>query len=140
LAIDCSGFVTVCYNWAKAPDPNGLHYDGRGYTGTILQAGEPIRPEAALISDLIVFGRGTGNHVVLIVETGANPLVASHGSDAGPRLIDYRSEFEWQKQHHGGDATVRFIRVRDAANVVEPLATEAVDSLDLSTASNPASH
>ena len=37
LATDCSGFVTLCYKWAGAPDPNGRGYDGYGYTGTLLQ-------------------------------------------------------------------------------------------------------
>lgn len=37
---DCSGFATLCYKQAGAPDPNGLHYNGYGYTGTLLQHGK----------------------------------------------------------------------------------------------------
>jgi hypothetical protein len=37
LTTDCSGFVTLCYQWAGAPDPNGTHYDGTGSTGTMLR-------------------------------------------------------------------------------------------------------
>jgi hypothetical protein len=25
---DCSAFVTLCYNWSGAADPNGQGYDG----------------------------------------------------------------------------------------------------------------
>lgn len=34
IVSDCSAFVTVCYNWAGAPDPNHLHYDHEGYCFT----------------------------------------------------------------------------------------------------------
>ena len=30
LTTDCSGFVTICYYLAGAPDPNGLGYSGQG--------------------------------------------------------------------------------------------------------------
>ncbi|MHB8469552.1 MAG: Hint domain-containing protein [Gaiellaceae bacterium] len=33
LTTDCSGFVTLCYHLAGAPDPNGRGYDGQGWTG-----------------------------------------------------------------------------------------------------------
>lgn len=31
MTTDCSGFVTLCYQLAGAPDPNGQRYDGQGY-------------------------------------------------------------------------------------------------------------
>jgi hypothetical protein len=33
---DCSGFATLVAKWAGAAAPNGLGYDGEGYTGTML--------------------------------------------------------------------------------------------------------
>ncbi len=66
LTIDCSAFVTICYNWAGAPDPNGLGYNGQGYTGTILSHGTQIARRNVRVGDLVVFGRGTGNHVCLV--------------------------------------------------------------------------
>jgi len=78
LHIDCSGFVTLCYNWAGAPDPNGTGYNGQGYTGTILNHCIPITPAAARPADLVVFGPGTGDHVVVLVGQGRNPRVVSH--------------------------------------------------------------
>ena len=36
LETDCSGFATLCYSWAGAPDPNGNGFSGEGYTGTML--------------------------------------------------------------------------------------------------------
>src|SRR6266699_1443402 len=32
---DCSGFVTMMAKWGGAPDPNGLGYDGYGFTVTL---------------------------------------------------------------------------------------------------------
>ena len=36
VTADCSAFVTLCYNWAGAPDPNAQSYNHTGYTGTLL--------------------------------------------------------------------------------------------------------
>lgn len=81
---DCSAFVTLCYNWAGAPDPNGLGYNGTGYTGTLLAHGTPISKEQAIPGDVVVYGPGTGWHTALIVEGGADPLTVSHGEQGDP--------------------------------------------------------
>ena len=39
---DCSSFATWCYWTADAPDPNGLGYNGSGYTGTQVQHGHQV--------------------------------------------------------------------------------------------------
>ena len=84
---DCSAFVTLCYNWSGAPDPNGLGYNGTGYTGTLLGHGTPITKEQALPGDIIVYGPGTGWHTALIVEAGPDPLTVSHGEQGDPNYI-----------------------------------------------------
>jgi hypothetical protein len=84
LTTDCSGFATDCYSWAGAPDPNGRNYDGLGYTGTMLDACVHISRAEAQPGDLAVFGPGTGEHVVIIVGTGADPQVVSHGQPGDP--------------------------------------------------------
>ena len=40
---DCSGFATLCYKEAGAPDPNGLGYSGQAYTGTLEMNGRPTK-------------------------------------------------------------------------------------------------
>ena len=42
VTADCSAFVTLCYNWAGAPDPNAQSYNHTGYTGTLLAHGTKI--------------------------------------------------------------------------------------------------
>lgn len=89
MSTDCSGFVTACYKWAGAPDPNGLGYHQLGYTGTLLSHSSKhgkiiLNPSKARPGDLIVIGPGTGDHVVVVIEQGADPLVVSHGKEAGP--------------------------------------------------------
>lgn len=84
LYTDCSGFVTLCYKWASAPDPNGGGYGGTIYTGTLLRHCSPIRESQLLPGDLVVFGGGAGSHVVVMVGAGANGLVVSHGSEHAP--------------------------------------------------------
>jgi hypothetical protein len=92
LYTDCSGFATLCYAWAGAPDPNGLGYNHSGFTGTMLNNLPEIPIEQAQIGDLIVYGPGTGDHVVVIVEVGQDPLCVSHGQERGPFRIRHSAE------------------------------------------------
>jgi cell wall-associated NlpC family hydrolase len=81
---DCSSFVTWCYFAAGAPDPNGLGYNGFGYTGTQIAHGqEKGRPRPG---DLVFYGpsRSAINHVTLYVGNGR---VISHGQETGPQLL-----------------------------------------------------
>lgn len=93
VTTDCSGWVTCCYYAAGAPDPNGLGYNGAGFTGTLLDHLRPITLAKAQPGDLVVFGSHPGLHVVMVLEaTGSNPLVGSHGSEAGPIAIAFEAE------------------------------------------------
>lgn len=91
---DCSGFVTVCYRAAAAPDPNGNNYDGQGYTGSLLARG--LKVEKPKPGDVVIYGTGTGHHAALIVAGGSDPLTVSHGSEAGPMLIRVSQERRYQ--------------------------------------------
>jgi hypothetical protein len=96
MTTDCSGFVTACYRWAGAPDPNGLEYRSLGYTGTLLDHGRIVSWTQAKRGDLAIFGSGTGHHVVVLLEDGiannGNPWVCSHGQEAGPIRLRIRDE------------------------------------------------
>ena len=83
---DCSSFVTLCYNWAGAPDPNGMGYNHTGYTGTLLSHGQKIALKDVQPGDVIVYGKGTGEHTALIVgvDGSKNPLTISHGQQGDP--------------------------------------------------------
>jgi len=83
---DCSAFVTWCYWIAGAPDPNGLHYNHEGYTGTLLH-GLEIPRDQVQPGDVIVYGPGTGWHTALVIEAGADPLTISHGQQGDPSLV-----------------------------------------------------
>lgn len=87
LTTDCSGFVTLCYKLAGAPDPNGLGYNGQGYTGTLLTHGTRIPLAAVKPGDVIVYGPGTGAHTAVVVEAGADPLTVSHGQESDPAYV-----------------------------------------------------
>jgi hypothetical protein len=82
---DCSAFVTGLAKWAGATDPNGLAYKG-GYTGTLLTHCNHITKAQARVGDLIVYGPGTGTHVVMVLErlTGGDFHVVSHGHQGDP--------------------------------------------------------
>jgi hypothetical protein len=87
---DCSGFVTMLAHWVGLPDPNGLNYDGDGYTGTLLTHLPHISRLETWRGDLCVFGPDPGDHVVMLLEGGiehADPLVVSLGQEAGPLIL-----------------------------------------------------
>ena len=96
LTMDCSEGVTCLCKWAGLKDPNGLGYNGRGYTGTLLDhLPHYHHPANAMTGALVVFGPGTGEHVAMVLEPDhRNPLLWSHGSEAGPILIHLHDEAE----------------------------------------------
>lgn len=98
LVTDCSGFATLCYHMAGAPDPNGFGYDGAGWTGTLLKHGRKINAIDCLPGDLIVYGNPAtgGHHVVIAIEHGPNPLCVSHGQERGPQLVRHSVEKNYQ--------------------------------------------
>lgn len=108
MSTDCSGFATLAYKYAGAPDPNGRNFDGFGYTGTMLTAMKHLAKAEALPGDLIVYGSYPGLHVVILREPGstADPLTISHGQEAGPLLVRHSAEVA----AHGG-APVSFLRI-----------------------------
>ncbi len=92
LTTDCSGFVTLCYFLAGAPDPNGLGYSGQGWTGTLLRHLEHIVAGSAQQGDLVVWGAYPGRHAALVLEAGGDPLLCSHGQERGPVAIHFSDE------------------------------------------------
>jgi lysozyme family protein len=108
LATDCSAFSTLCYAWAKAPNPN---FDGPynaaagGYTGTMLGHLKRIPRAAAKPGDLVVWTPPSdGSHVCVLVSTGSDPWLVSHGSDKGPIKIRFSDEDAWQRGAGHGTA------------------------------------
>lgn len=95
LTTDCSGWVTICYRAAAAPDPNGTNYDGSGNTETLLAHGKSVaQPNPG---DVVVYGpHPAGHHAALIVKAGSDPLTVSHGSEHGPLLITVSQERHYQ--------------------------------------------
>lgn len=96
LETDCSGFATLCYAWAGAPDPNGLDYSGEGWTGTLLAHMDAIPAAEARPGDLVVWGPEPGRHCALVLEPGADPLLCSHGQERGPLAIRFSVETGFQ--------------------------------------------
>jgi len=89
---DCSGFATWCYKTAGAPDPNGLGYNGYGFTGTMLKHGRNVSLSGPLRkADLIFYGRPVVTHVAIYVGNGR---VVSFGSEPGPLLLDMHYRYD----------------------------------------------
>lgn len=92
---DCSGFITVCYRAAAAPDPNGNHYSGQGNTGTLLAHGQHVTTPKP--GDVVIYGPPPyGHHAAIVVQGGSDPLTVSHGSEMGPLLIRVSAERHYQ--------------------------------------------
>lgn len=109
LVTDCSGFATLAYKWAGAPDPNGRDYNGTGYTGTLLAHGDQVA--APLPGDLIIFGEAPGHHVTVYMETWHGAWVTcSHGTELGPvRILNHQESLHQHRPYQ-----VRSYLPRDA--------------------------
>jgi putative peptidoglycan binding protein len=95
---DCSSMVTWWYFVSGAPDPNGLGYNGLGFTGTQSPRGVRVHYSSAPPMAVVFYGRGnTIGHEALVVKTGSQ--IVSHGSEIGPVLvgITYRSPIQANK-------------------------------------------
>ena len=79
---DCSGTFTLCYYLAGAPDPNGLNYDGQGYTGTLVAHGQQIMQSQLEPGDAVIyFEQGESVHVALMIDP-ATLTTMSHGQQS----------------------------------------------------------
>ena len=92
---DCSSAVTWLYWQAGAPDPNGLSYNGQGFTGTLAAHGWHVSVSDAMPGDLVFYGWApTFSHVGCVMAGhGYSARIFSHGSERGPLYVSigYRS-------------------------------------------------
>jgi lysozyme family protein len=108
LATDCSAFVTLCYAWAGAPNPNASGaYDPRepAFTGSMLTHCRRIPRRSAQAGDLVIWTPPLqGQHVCVVVAGGADPLLISHGDDSGPKKLRFSAEDAYQRRNGHGTA------------------------------------
>lgn len=107
LTTDCSGFATMAYAYAGAPDPNGDDYDGQGFTGTLLaharKAGAIVGVAKVRPGDIVIYGcesNTNGHHAAVVVavhsHTYSGIVTASHGQEKGPFEITVAEEAQYQ--------------------------------------------
>jgi hypothetical protein len=96
FTIDCSQAVTLIAHVSGARDPNGGNWSSDGYTGTLVKACQAITRAQAKPGDLRVFGPGTGHHVCMVMQSGTDPLLFSHGQERDPIAIHESVETRYQ--------------------------------------------
>jgi hypothetical protein len=86
---DCSGWCTLVYFKAGAPDPNGptYNYDGYGDTDSLYDNAKHIALEDVLPGDIAIFGLNPTRHGAVIISGGSDPMTSSHGSPNTPQRI-----------------------------------------------------
>lgn len=91
MFLDCSESVTLICHLAGMRDPNGLGYNGYGYTGTMLNYCKPHFEGVggANVGTLLICGPGAGDHVMMVYRPGNDPLLFSHGSEGDPKFVRY---------------------------------------------------
>lgn len=90
ITMDCSESFTLICRLNGLRDPNGLHYNGTGYTGTIGAYLEHYQdPSTAGIGAGVLFGIAPYKHICMVRKPGANPLLFSHGCEADPNYYTF---------------------------------------------------
>ncbi len=87
ITMDCSESVTLICRLAGLRDPNGNHYNGQGFTGTLLGHLHHYKGPVANAHPgaMVVFGGGDGEHVAMLYEHDEkDPRCFSHGTEADP--------------------------------------------------------
>ena len=92
---DCSSFATWCYFVSGWPDPNGVGYNGTGYTGTLVEHGRQV--SSPVPSDLAFYGNPISHVAVCVSST----QVVSHGQESGPALysLGYRTDLNHVRRY-----------------------------------------
>lgn len=99
-SLDCSAFVTYCYDIAGCPDPNGKSFDGETHTGILWGNGTivgdtNVKDSALEPADLVFYAYdgplhgGNSEHVALYISDG---MVCSMGGEDGPLVLGIRDE------------------------------------------------
>ncbi len=90
ITMDCSESCTLLCRFAGLADPNGQHYNGDGYTGTMLaHLPHYTDPKGAGVGALCVYGPGNGDHVTMVYQPGADPMMFSHGKESDPEFVRF---------------------------------------------------
>lgn len=105
---DCSGTGTGLCSWTRlrtgimVPDPNGRHYDGYGFTGTLVANSTAMGkdPKRVEVGDFAMYGpdRWNTKHVIICIKAGKADTAeyVSHGRQEGPEHRDrarYRYDY-----------------------------------------------
>lgn len=91
--LDCSSGVTMLCMMGGLADPNGRGYDGYGFTGTLLSnLPHHQNPGDVDVGALVIFGPGTGQHAAMVYTPGSDPVLWSHGGEAGPIFLRLSAE------------------------------------------------
>jgi hypothetical protein len=87
--MDCSSYVMMLFHFCGFKDPSGNGYNGYGDSGEFYtHLSHFSDPLATLTGSIVVFGPNGADHAAIVYEGGiSDPIVDSHGTDAGPGQI-----------------------------------------------------
>lgn len=93
VSMDCSEYACTMFHMAGFRDPCGRGFDGIGNTDSMLATLPHYSdPAEAFPGALVVWGNVPSHHVAVVLERGSNPLLASHGREAGPVAVRLHDE------------------------------------------------
>jgi len=122
---DCSAWITSICSWNGLTDPNGMKYNGSGYTGTLLSHNKQIDKSQVQPGDIVVYGPGTGAHTAMIVgvDVHRNMLSCSMGQNGDPSYVWVNAPIGAPAYNHpvDGRQPQRFLRLN--LNVVGAVAS-----------------
>lgn len=89
-SLDCSATAILIYRQAGQPDPNGTAYNGTGWTGSLIQRGEPVDLSRIEPGDLIFYGDPWGSTGHVTTSVGDGECVSFGSTPISVHLNEYR--------------------------------------------------
>lgn len=99
--LDCSSYDMMLFHMAGFKDPSGNGYNGFGNSAEFYShLSHFTDPEATDLGSIVVFGPDGASHSAIVYQGGLeDPVLCSHGSEAGPHILPLSAFASQFKEH-----------------------------------------
>lgn len=106
---DCSFGCSILCNLAPAADPTGDNWQGN--STSMFNRLPHITKVELKVGDMAVFGTQGRLHAMMVRDVSSDPLMWSHGQEAGPVFVKLSAEVAYHAQRYTDGNVVTYLRL-----------------------------